>query len=341
MKVAIKDQRSYLDAEQLHTLETRFREWAKAPKRDDVRLSRQRILIIFLLIRYTGAKLSEVLSLTPANDIDFANHQISFKGDRADDSLSSRKVHISELFAIELQEVLDLPEFAPLLNSLDVDPAFIRRKFYERAHECGFDKQLAGPEMIRGARAAELMRGNLPMPAVQEMLGQSTPNLTSAYVTFTPDEIARLTRVYIEREANRKTSARNSFFGKIQAIRKGEIQATITLATLSGNTMITTNSLENLGLSEGQLITAEVKAPWVILQNSSERPGSSADNVLNGVIQTINSGKVSSEYVVKLADGTTLCAVISSESGRALRLKAGDEVWALFNCYGVILHLDG
>lgn len=38
--------------------------------RADVRLARQRILAIFLLIRYTGAKLSEVLNLDPLQAID-------------------------------------------------------------------------------------------------------------------------------------------------------------------------------------------------------------------------------------------------------------------------------
>lgn len=343
MKEKSREQRTYLDAGQLHTLEQNFRNWAEKPRRSDIRLSRQRMLIIFLLIRYTGAKLNEVLSLIPAEDIDFSTNQVSFQTEKPGGAAPIRKVHIAEPLARELQDILKLAECKPLWKSLEVDPAFVRRKFYERTRECGFDKQLGGPEMIRGARAAELMRGNLPMPAVQDMLGQSTPNLTSAYVTFTPAEINQVTRLYIEREAKRKTSARNSFFGKIQTIKRGSIQATITLATPSGNfitTMITVNSLESLGLAEGKLITAEVKAPWVILQNSREQPLSSADNALYGVIQRINSGKVSSEYIIKLTDGTSLCSIISSESSQSLGLKEGDNVWALFNCYGVVLHTD-
>lgn len=344
MKDTTKDLRNYLDGAQLHTLEASFRSWAQASKRSDVRLSRQRILIIFLVIRYTAAKLNEVLSLVPARDIDSSRLRISFQAETGEGGSTGRNVPISEQLAAELQEIFNLAGCAPLQNSLDVDPAFVRRKFYERAQGCGFDKRLGGPEMIRGARAAELMRGNLPMPAVQEMLGQSSPSLTSAYVTFTPAEIDQVTRIYIEREAGRKTSARNSFFGKIRTIQKGDIQASVTLTTLSGNaitTMITMNSLESLGLSEGQLITAEVKAPWVILQKSAGQPDSSADNALCGVIQGINVGQVNSEYVLKLADGTTLCAVISSATSKELGLSSGDEVWALFNCYGVVLHLDG
>jgi hypothetical protein len=57
------DQDTCLDLIQLHKLEQSFRDWANSAVRVDVRLSRLRILIIFLLIRYTGGKLSEVLIL--------------------------------------------------------------------------------------------------------------------------------------------------------------------------------------------------------------------------------------------------------------------------------------
>ena len=60
----------YLDPTQLVTLEQEFRSWAAAPSRADLRASRKRILIVFLLIRYTGARLSEVLGLDLRKHID-------------------------------------------------------------------------------------------------------------------------------------------------------------------------------------------------------------------------------------------------------------------------------
>ena len=59
------DQDQCLNPVQLHRLEQSFREWTEATSRSDIRMSRRRILLIFLLIRYTGAKLSEVLGLDP------------------------------------------------------------------------------------------------------------------------------------------------------------------------------------------------------------------------------------------------------------------------------------
>ena len=52
-----------LDPIQLNRLEQAFRKWADSPRRPDLGSSRKRVLLIFLLIRYTGARLNEVLDL--------------------------------------------------------------------------------------------------------------------------------------------------------------------------------------------------------------------------------------------------------------------------------------
>jgi len=333
--VSIPDEGQCLDTVQLNRLEQSFRKWAGCSPRADVRLSRQRILIIFLLIRYTGAKLNEVLALNPFEDIDL------FRNAGVDTEHGPREVNISETLSREIQTALEDPSFRDSLQNLfDVDPGFVRRKFYECAQACGFPKQLGGPEMIRKARAVELMQGNMPLPAVQMMLGHSAHNLTSSYVSFSEEEMQQVVRVFMERESSRKTSARNAFFGKIQAIQRGDIQTSVNLTTISGHsvtTVITNDSLELLGLKEGRLITAEVKAPWVILQIGKEEPACSAENRFNGIIARITKGKVNTEYAVRISDGTELCAVVSTAGSRHLNLNEGDRVWALFNCFAVVL----
>jgi molybdate transport system regulatory protein len=333
-----------LDAVQLHQLEQSFRTWAESSPRGDVRLSRRRILIIFLLIRYTGAKLKEVLDLNPFVDIDLQNQEVFFRNTAAGPDTGPRQVQISERLTREIQTALADPDFRDSLGNLfGVDPGFVRRKFYERAENCGFFKQLGGPEMIRKARAVELMQGNMPLPAVQMMLGHSTPNLTSSYIDFSGEEIRQMQRFFMERESSRKTSARNAFFGKIQSIRRGDIQALVTLVTISGcpiTTVITNESVDRMGLQEGRLMTAEVKAPWVILQTGDAAPACSAENRFHGEIIRINGGPVNTEYAVRLADGTELCAVVSTPGSRSLNLRVGDGVWALFNCFAVVLHVD-
>lgn len=333
-----------LNSVQLDQLEQSFRKWADDSLRSDVRLARRRILVIFLLIRYTGAKLNEVLTLNPFKEIDFKQHSVHFTSEGPEPKNDPRRVQISAMLSSEIQEVLTDPFLRnSLKNRFDVDPGFVRRKFYERAEACGFPKSLGGPEMVRKSRAVELMQGNMPLPAVQKMLGHATLNPTGSYVSFSVDDIQRVTKRFIEKEASRKTSARNLFFGKIQVLQKGDIQTRVTLTTVSGysvTTVITNHSAEQLALKKGMLITAEVKAPWVILHSGKEEPKCSAENRFNGFIERINKGKVNTEYTVRITDGTGLCAVVSTQGAHPLGLKTGDPVWAIFNCFAVVLDVD-
>lgn len=342
--VSVSDGRQCLDAVQLNRLEQSFREWVEESPRQDVQMSRRRILIIFLLIRYTGAKLSEVLSLNPFEDIDTERKSVFFHGTNTELKPGSREVQISEVLFHEIQSTIEHPVFKDFLQTLFViDPGFVRRKFYERTQACGFPKQLGGPEMIRRARAVELMQGNMPLPAVQMLLGHSTPNLTTSYVSFSEDEMRQVTKHFMEKESSRKTSARNSFFGKIKEIQKGDIQTLVKLTTIGGEevtTVITNDSLRKLGLKKGMMITAEVKAPWIMLQKMEGEPSCSAENRFHGTIERINKGRINTECVVRISDGTELCSIMTTESSQCLGLKEGEKVWTLFNCFAVVLHID-
>ncbi|MDD3312212.1 TOBE domain-containing protein [Pseudodesulfovibrio sp.] len=329
----------YLDSVQMQTLERAFREWAEASPRQDVRLSRRRILLLFLLIRYTGAKLNETLSLDLRRDIDTAGCRVHLRG--GDEDGASRDIQLSESLAGELRRAMSDPDFMDSIDhSFDVDPAFVRRKFYERAEACGFDKRLGSPEMLRKARAVELMQGNLPLPAVQLMLGQSVVSQAASSGSFSESDLREVTRLYMDRESDRRTSARNAFYGKVTAIARGDIQARVELATADGHavaTLITLNSLERLCLTPGKLVTAEVKAPYVMLERGGTA-SSSADNVFEGAVVRIASGKISTEYIVRISEAAELCSVVSTASANRLDLRVGDPVRALFNGYSVVLH---
>jgi molybdate transport system regulatory protein len=334
----------FLDTVQLNRLEKSFRDWLKSSRNPDTHFSRQRILIIFLLIRYTGAKLNEVLSLDPFTDMDWIRHGVVFRGRLSAEGLEPGEVQISESLACEIREALKHPGFQKVRgNALNLDPGFVRRKFYERAQACGFSKYPGGPGMIRKARAVELMQGNLPLPAVQVMLGHTSPNITSSYMSFSKEEIRNISKRFIEKESARKTSARNSFFGKIGNLRKGDIQTLVELITLDGFTItsvITNNSVERLGLGIGRLMTAEVKAPWVCLERSDMEPECSSENRIKGVIERITEGRINTEGIIRVSDMTELCSVISTKGYQHLNLKKGDEIWCLFNCFSVVLHAD-
>jgi molybdate transport system regulatory protein len=342
--VSIPDESRCLDTIQMNRLEQSFRNWAEGSPRADVRLSRKRILLIFLLIRYTGGKLNEVTALNPFQDIDF-KHQLVLLGRTEKKNIRpSREVQIPEDLSEEIKSSLNDPVFKKYLgNFFKVDPGHVRRKFYERAIDSGIPPAMGAPESIRRSRGIELIQSNMPLPVVQKMLGHSTLNVTAAYVDFSDADMRKVAKLFVEKESRRKTSARNSFFGKISSIKKGDIQAKVEMITLSGDmvtTIITRDSLSRLGLKTGSLITAEVKAPWVILQKSDREPKTTAENRFVGNIVRINKGETTTEYVVRISDGTELCSIVSTENARMMGFKEDDRVWVIFNSFAVVLHID-
>ena len=342
--VSMSDEAPCLDAVELSRLEQSFQEWVENSPRLDVRLSRKRISLIFRLIRYTGAKLNEVLSLDPLQDID-QNRQLVVLGGRDRAGIRPpRQVQIPASLCLALKEVLDdAPSKTSLRGLFKVDPGHVRRKFYERAAACGFNKALGAPDAIRKSRAVELMQSNMPLPVVQRMLGHSTPNLTASYVAFSDDDIRQVAKIFIEKESRRKTSARNTFVGKIRGVQKGDIQSKIEFVAVPGyplTAIITNDSLERLGLRTGSLITAEVKAPWVMLYKDDKEPHSTAENVFRGTVERITPGRIVTEVVVRIADGTELCSVITEETRRRLRIQEDDTLWVWFSAFAVVLHVD-
>jgi molybdate transport system regulatory protein len=341
---AVPEETPCLDPTDLAKLEQAFRSWAVASPRADVRASRKRILLIFLLIRYTGARLNEVLALDLRHDVDARKQVVRFGNAGEADHSAARDVQISAELVSEIQKELDDPIFAQEAGSvLGVDAGHVRRKFYERARSCGFAQDLGAPNAIRKARAVELMQGNVPLPVVQRILGQSSPNLTASLVTFSDEDIRQVEKHFVERERERKTSARNTFFGKIGTVRKGDIQSGVEFVTLAGDvvtTVITNNSLTRMGLKVGSLVTAEVKAPWVMLQKGVPEPQCTAENLFQGTVTHIVRGKLTTEFIVRIQDGTELCSLVTEESRRKLAIKKNDTVWVMFNSFAVILHVD-
>lgn len=332
-----------LDTAQLAELENAFRQWVDESARSDVRASRRRILLIFLLIRYSGGRLNEILTLRGQGDIDWENELILL-GSRENGAGGGREVQIPAPIFAELKAFLEENAPAgPPATLLQVDPGHVRRKFYEQARACGLPPDLANPNAIRRSRAIELLRSNVPLPVVQKLLGHSTPNLTAAYVDFSDKDMRPVMQHFLDRESRRKTSARNTFFGRISRIKQGDIQSSVELVTLGGDTLqtiITNDSLARLGLKPHSFVTAEIKAPWVIIAAGSAQPACSAENRFQGTVSRISRGRITTEFVVRIADGTELCTIVSRESDRRLGIRENDAVWVFFNAYAVILNID-
>ena len=340
----VPDSERCLDTRQLQDLEHSFRQWVISSKRADHRNARDRVLLVFLIIRYTGARLNEVLSLDLSEDFDRDSNTIRFCKRHSGKDSNSREVQIPESISADIQAMTsDSDSRWPGGSVFRIDPAHVRRKFYEQAVAIGIQRSLGSPETIRKSRAVELMRSNMPLQVVQKIMGHSTPNLAASYVEFSDTEIGQVARYFADRENNRKTSARNSFYGKIYTILKGEIQTLVDVVSMSGNSItsiITNGSLARLGLKPGMLITAEVKAPWIQLYKSENAPNCSADNIFQGTVYQITKNRATAEIVVRLSDGTDLCAIITEKTRKQMDIQNQDILWALFDSFAVVIHVD-
>ena len=108
----VQDEARFLDPTQLSKLEQSFRSWSDVSTLSHVRSSRKRILLIFLLIRYTGARLNEVLTLDLRKCLDVSRRSIRYDRIKDADSSSQREVQISFELISEIQTILNEPAFS-------------------------------------------------------------------------------------------------------------------------------------------------------------------------------------------------------------------------------------
>jgi len=330
----------YLTTDQLDRLAASFETWVQATKRADILFSRKRIRAVYLIIRYAGVKLGEITRLNIQRDIDLKNRQLTIVS--APD-LAPRTVGFPDTLAQVLKDLLHDPACADAPDTLlAIDPGHIRRKFYERAEACAIPRHLANPGIIRRSRAMELVQDQVPLPVVNRIMGMGGISQTSALLAFSDQDMQRIMHHFLAREHVRTTSARNSFFGKVARINEGDIQTEVQIQTLGGDTItsvITGGSCRRLHLQKDMFLTAEIKAPWVILTKENT-PRTSAANALRGIITAVRIGRITTEHTLTLDDGTEICAITTTSMDKRLHIHNGDRAWALFDAFAVILHLD-
>ena len=306
----------HLTSEQLDAVSKAFLDWYKASVSTTQGRSRGRLWLVFLLIRYGALRLGEVLSIDDRTDLQFP-----------------------EAIMTEIRQVLESPLMFGLRGEvLHLDQGYVRRIFYERAKDVDLPKELLSPRVIRHSRGIELLRGDVPLKIVQQFLGQQSPTLTASYLHFSREDARKIVHSHIRREAMKKTSARNAFTGTINRIKRGDLLVEVEILTSTGLqvvSIITAESADNLELREGINTTATIKAPWVII-STGDAP-TSARNHFSGKVQSVQLGEIEAEVLVTLDEGTTVCAVITSQSARVLKLEPGKPVSVLFKAFAVVL----
>jgi molybdate transport system regulatory protein len=137
------------------------------------------------------------------------------------------------------------------------------------------------------------------------------------------------------------TSARNHFAGKVSRIKTGSVNDEVQIKLTGGDklvSIITHESLENLGLKVGTPVVALVKASSVIVAIDDDAPlRVSARNRLTGTISRLVKGAVNTEVVIDVKGGNSVAAVITNEAVKSLKLREGAPASAIFKASSVIV----
>lgn len=144
------------------------------------------------------------------------------------------------------------------------------------------------------------------------------------------------------RKLGMKTSARNELAGRVKAIHRGGVNCEVVVDIGDDElvAIITNESAVNLGLREGGLVYALIKASWMILADPDEGRRTSARNRLEGTVIDVRRDEVNAEVALMLPGGKQLTAVITTHSADALSLAPGVQACALVKASHVILAID-
>ncbi len=349
-----------LEGPQLEALTRAFEAWVEAARDERIRRSRERVFLVYLLLRYTGARLGEVLALDERSHFDFRRGVVAIPAepgesppqcDTATAENAAREVPLPDDVIDRIRRYCARHDpdssnsMAPFDKSaiprerlFDVDPGFVRRKFQEQEAAAGLPKELLNPRVLRASRAIELLQGGMPLRAVQALLGHARADLTASYVTLADEDARRIIHTHCAREFSHQTSARNMFRGTITRIEGSALQCRVTLRTAGGDELaahITTRSRRRLALEEGVRVTALVKATQAEALLPAE--ASTGVNALPCVVTRVEDDGVFAEVTGVLRDGAAVCALLPSTEARRRGFDVGTSF--LFRCaaHGVVL----
>ncbi|SEA72497.1 molybdate transport system regulatory protein [Desulfuromusa kysingii] len=164
------------------------------------------------------------------------------------------------------------------------------------------------------------------------------------FLQFINEETADTAAMFLTlRRMEMKVSARNVWSGKVESISDGAVNAVVKVALRGGDkivAVITRESTENLGLSEGSDVIAMVKSSSVLLARDLNPEQISARNILSGQVSQLVEGPVSCEVTVDLPGGNTVTAMVTKESAENMALKTGSSVSALIKASSVLLAVN-
>ena len=186
----------YLSEVQLNGLISAFQSWFDQKDISDAkRRIRGRYWLVFLTLRFTGARISEVINID-YGDIDFRSAEIRLVTLKRHNPKKKGTYRIIPVPANLTGEIASYIAQYPHMKdkAFKVDRSNFNKVFKELCIESNIPKELSHPHILRHTRAIELLRAGVPVTIVQDLLGHSALTTTAVYLKMSGQEAKGIMR---------------------------------------------------------------------------------------------------------------------------------------------------
>jgi molybdate transport system regulatory protein len=206
---------------------------------------------------------------------------------------------------------------------------------------------LAHGPLVQARQGGRGGGGSALTPAAHALL-QAWQALTQRHAAFLREQAQWLADqpelAALLRRTAMKTTARNQFAGRIEALTRGPATVQVRLSLPGGlplRAALNAEAAEALGLAVGQEALAMVKASEVVLVQDFGGYRLSASNQLAGTVSRVSKGATGSLVGLTLPGGLTLTASVTNDAVDALDLRVGQPATACFKASVVMLAVAG
>ncbi len=317
----------------LEQLTLRWEAWEAEATTTAKKITRARLHLLFLLIRYGGLRLGEALNLSVHDAIDTVTGMVHIPAP------GSRDVLLPLSCMKHIRRILSLPE-AGEEGFLHFDQGFVRRKFYEVARGSGLSSGMAGPRALRYARGLELLELHVPFNVVQAFLGQQKAQVTE-FLEFAGGEAKRLVRSSSPAGSTSDEENDNTFIGIVTGMESGMRALSVEVTTFSDLTITAlcdAHAFTNGELHLNQVVTVSVDPEQIVL--STEKSLLSLQGPVKATVTALHKDAAETFLVLELQDGTRVNAVQETAFLSRLNLRQGSRIYMSFPARGVRIFPD-
>lgn len=324
-----------LSISDLERLTLQWEAWAGSATTAARKVVRMRLHLLFLLVRYGGLRLKEVLEMDAKKAVDTVNCMVHVGGQYP------RDIQLPICCMKHIRRILSLPEAEDMGQEfLRFDQGFVRRKCYEVAAPLGLDSALVGPRALRYARGLEMLETHVPFRLVQAFLGQQQASQIVAFLEFADGEARRILQRKVSGSSFPQDGG-NTFVGIVTDMREGRRAVSVEMTTFSDIRLRALYPYERFVRTElrlGQVVTAVADEEQLIL--SPSQPSCSEGCSMRGTVFSLHRDKAETFVGVALPDGTRLRSVHDTAMLDRLGLKEQQKVWVLVPSRSIRLYTN-